>query len=182
MAKTAQWIGRLAALFIVGLACYFIYLLVISSDQTRLAVLTAAVSVGTLVYTQNRNTKREIESRQFSKKAEAYEEVISSMAFLMDASRRGEEVDQNQLMNRLAAVVPKMMIWAGPPVLQAWERLSTPSDDPLKAVTDGADLITALRRELGHTDDSSLGHLGALRVMLRHDARAEFEKARYRTP
>ena len=156
-------------------ASYFLYLLFVSGDQTRLAILTAAVSVGTLVYTQNKNTKREIESRQFSKKSEAYEEIISSIASLTNAVRREEEVDQAQLTEQIASIIPKMVIWAGPDVLQAWERLSTPGGDSQQAVIAAAELIGALRRELGHANDSKLGRLGALGVMLKPDAREEFK-------
>ena len=168
-----KWVGILAVVALAAAVSYFLYLLFVSSDQTRLAILTAAVSVGTIVYTQNKNAKREIESRQFSKKAEAYEEVISSIASVFNTLRREEEIDQAQLTERLASIIPKMVIWAGPDVLQAWERLSSPGGDGQQAVVAGVELIGALRRELGHTNDAKLGQLGALGVMLKADAREE---------
>ena len=91
----------------------------------------------------------------------------------MSSSRKGEAIDENQLLEQLSEIIPKLMVWAGPEVLNAWKRLSTPSDTPLGPVAAAGNLITALRKELGHSDDSSLGALGALSAMLNHDARKD---------
>ena len=171
MDRATKALGVVFAFGILGAAGYFFYLLVASSDQTRLAVLTAIVSVGTLVYTQHLNSRREIASRQFAKKAEAYEEIIGAMTSLMDASRRGVETSQEDLLERLAAIMPKMMIWGGPDVLAAWKRLSTPGEDPMSSLIAGSELVSALRKELGHSGDSVLGPLGALSAMIRHEDR-----------
>ncbi len=173
MRSPAKILGVAAALAILAGLAYFLYLLLTTSDQTRLAVLTAAVSVGTLIYTQNLNSRREIAGRQFAKKAEAYEEIISEIASLMRSSRREEDVDQDALLERLETIIPKMMIWAGPEVLKAWQKLASPSDSPMGPIFAGGELITALRKELGHSDDASLGPLGAFSTILNADARAE---------
>ena len=149
--------GHLVAYLILAGAVYFAYLLVTSNDQTRIAVLTALVSVGTLIYTQTLASKREIAARQFAKKSEAYEEIMRTLGSLMSSSRKGEAIDENQLLEQLSEIIPKLMVWAGPEVLNAWKRLSTPSDTPLGPVAAAGNLITALRKELGHSDDSSLG-------------------------
>ncbi len=177
MDRIAKIIGGVAALAILAAAGYFFYLLVVSSDQTRLAVLTAIVSVCTLVYTQHLNSKREIASRQFSKKAEAYEEIIGAMTSLMDASRLGMESSQDELLERLAKIMPKILIWGGPDVLKAWIKLSTPDENPMAALIAGSALVTALRKELGHTGDAALGPLGALSAMIRHEDRETAEPA-----
>jgi hypothetical protein len=171
--RIGNLIGQLLALGVVAAVGYFLYLLVSSTDQTRLAVLTAIVSVATLVYTQFLTSKREIAARQFAKKSEAYEEIIGTITSLMDANRRGEPIDDSVLMDRLAGFMPKMMIWGGTDVLQAWRVMATPNDLPMGSLMAGSSLITALRKELGHSNDSALGPFGALSAMIRHDEHGE---------
>ena len=164
-----KFLGYVLALLLLTGAGYFVYLLVTTSAQTQIAVLTAIVSVGTLVYTQNLASKREIASRQFSKKAEAYEDIMRTIARLMEATRDGQEVDQVALLKKFSEIVPKLMVWAGPNVLNAWKLLATPSQQPMAGVAAASALIAALRKELGHSDDSALGPVGALSAMLKHD-------------
>ena len=127
------------------------------------------MTVGTLVYTQSLTSRREIASRQFAKKSEAYEEVMRTIASLMNANRKGQQVDEAELIDQLSAILPKLMVWAGPQVLNAWKIMATPTDEPMGAVKAGSTLIAALRSELGHKDDSALGPFGALSAMLKHD-------------
>ena len=167
--RLAMAIGSLLALVLICGFGYFLHLLIASDNQTRIAVVTAMVTVGTLVYTQTLTSKREIAARQFAKKAEAYEEVMATIAGLMKASHKGEEVDETALVDSLSAIVPKLTVWAGPEVLQAWILMSTPTDKPLGGLVAGSTLITALRKELGHENDSVLGPLGALSAMMKRD-------------
>ncbi len=169
MNRITQAFGLAVVLLIVGGAAYFGYLLLTANNQTRIAVLTAAVTVGTLVYTQSLTSRREIASRQFAKKSEAYEEVMRTIASLMNANRKGQQVDEAELIDQLSAILPKLMVWAGPQVLNAWKIMATPTDEPMGAVKAGSTLIAALRSELGHKDDSALGPFGALSAMLKHD-------------
>jgi hypothetical protein len=163
--------GIAIAIIAVLLTVYFSYLLVTSSDQTRLAVLTAAVSIGTLVYTQSKNTKREIEGRQFAKKAEAYEEILTTLAEVLAANRDGIEVDEKALVDKLTRIQPKLLVWAGPDVLRAWQRMSSANEDPLVGLVNGNELMAAIRRELGHTSDTQLGPLGLVSTFIRGDER-----------
>lgn len=169
MSRLAQVFGfTLAILVLFGLG-YFSYLLFSASNQTRLAVLTAIVSVGTLVYTHALTSRREIASRQFAKKAEAYEEIMRTIGSLTNATRKAQPVDEGELIEKISEIMPKLMVWAGPEVLNAWITMSTPSAEPMGALHAGSKLITALRKELGHSDDSSLGPLGALSAILKRD-------------
>ena len=169
MNRIYQEVGFTFALLILGAAAYFGYLLITANNQTRIAVLTAVVTVSTLVYTQNLTSKREIESRQFAKKSEVYEEVMRTIGSLMNASRKGQQVDGDELIDQLSAISPKLMVWAGPQVLNAWKLMATPSDEPMGGIKAGSILIAALRNELGHKDDSALGPFGALSAMMKHD-------------
>lgn len=167
--RTVKFLGHAFALLLLAGFAYFSYLLITTSAQTQVAVLTAVVSVGTIVYTQNLASRREIESRQFSKKAEAYEDIMRTIGGLMEASRDGVEINQINLLRKLSEIVPKLMVWAGPDVLNAWKLMATPSQEPMASVAAAAALITALRKELGHSDDSALGSFGALSAILKHD-------------
>jgi hypothetical protein len=136
----------LVAIF-VGLIGYIGYLLVNSSNQTRLAVLTAAVSVATLVYAQTQNTKREVAGRLFEKKAEAYEQIMVAMS---DAVERGGFYDADQLSKE---ALSKLLIWADPGVLFKWQWASGRHEDRIKLEDNVNELIIAVRRDLGHAKD-----------------------------
>ena len=169
MTRTTRVIGFAFAISMLLILGYFSYLLMSASNQTRLAVLTAIVSVSTLVYTHVLTSRREIASRQFAKKAEVYEEIMRTIGSLMKSTRKKELIDENLLIENLSEIVPKLLVWAGPGVLNAWISISTPSTEPMASVQSASRLITALREELGHSNDSSLGPLGALSAMLKRD-------------
>lgn len=169
--KIGYFLGLVFVPAVTALIVYFAYLLVVSSDQTRLAVLTAAVSIGTLVYTQARNTRREIEGRQFSKKAEAYEEILTVLTKVMRDSRDGKDFDEKSIVDWMTKFQPKLMIWAGPDVLRAWQRMATPSEDPIAGLVSGNELMSAIRRELGHNSDAQLGPLGLVSTFIKADER-----------
>lgn len=169
MDRLYKIIGLVLALTIIFGIGYFAYLLMTANNQTRIAVLTAAVSVATIVYTQNLTSKREIAARQFTKKSEAYEEIMATIGMLSTATRKSQSVDEEELVDRLAQVMPKLMVWAGPEVILAWKRMCIPKDDPIDALQSGAELIAALRSELGHSDGTSLGPFGAMSAMLKYD-------------
>ena len=103
------------------------------------------------------------------KKAEAYEEIMGTIAELINSNRKGEEVDEADLIEKLATIIPKLMVWAGPDVLVAWKQMATPTDDPLGGLKAGTALISALRKELGHENDAQLGQFGAFSAMLKYD-------------
>lgn len=167
----AHLVGQMSAVLVALLGVYFAYLLIVTSDQTRLAVLTAAVSVGTLIYTSNKNTKREVDARQFSKKAEAYEEIMITIFEMTNVNRKNSTVNAEDFTENVRKILPKLMIWAGPEVLSAWSALSNPSDLPLGPLIAGNNLIAALRKELGHSNDASLGNLGLVSVMIKAEER-----------
>lgn len=169
--SAAYLFGQLAGVFFALLAVYFIYLLVTTSDQTRLAILTAAVSVGGLIYTNSKNVRREVEARHFAKKAEAYEEIIQTIFLFMNATRKNKILSHDDVTDKIGEILPKLMIWAGPEVLSAWNDLATQSDDPFAPLVSGNGLIAALRKELGHTKDASLGPLGLISVVLKPEDR-----------
>jgi hypothetical protein len=151
------------ALFLFGLFIaavgYIGYLLINSSNETRLAVLTAAVSVATLVYAQTQNAKREVAGRLFEKKAEAYEQI---MVVVSEAVRRGNlnSLADDQL---LKSILPKLLIWGGRDVLWVWSRALAPRQDPIDSAKAVNELLTAVRQELGHTPDRNLDLLGIIK-------------------
>jgi hypothetical protein len=163
--------GQLLAVLLVAAAAYVLYLLISANDQTRLAVLTAAISVGTLVYTQNKNARREIDSRHFARKAEVYERILSIINELMVASRNNEELPEGYLLEQLTAIQPQLLIWAGPEVLRAWQGISEAPDEGNGPLIAGNNLMAALRKELGHHNDEVLGPLGLIATFLKPEDR-----------
>jgi hypothetical protein len=160
--------GQMLAVLLVIAAVYTLYLLLSASDQTRLAVVTATISVVTLVYTQNRNTKREIDSRQFAQKAAAYEQIISTIGNLLKASKGWiEEEDQEELAKKLFDIQSQLLVWAGPEVLLAWNDLKGLGGDETYRIMER--LLRALRAELGHTGDNQLGPLGLVKIYVRQE-------------
>ena len=173
MTRLLQLVGFVIAILAFAGLIYFLYLLATASDQVRLAALTAILSVGTIVYSHSLTSRREIASRQFSRKSDVYEEIMATISSLMNSTRKGEQVNDNKLIEEISAILPKLMVWAGPDVLLAWIRMSTPNGEPMAALQAGGHLITSLRKELGHLDDSSLGPLGALSALLKRDEKGQ---------
>ena len=166
----------LGALILAGIL-YILYLLVSAGDQTRLAVLTAGVTVGTLVYTQNSNARREIDSRHFARKSEAYEEILRILNEFITAEATGKKVRQPEIVKRLADLQPRLLIWAGPKALRAWQLLSEGHGGELGFFNAAQSLIAALREELGHSRDSELGPLGLAATFLKPEARAKLRES-----
>ncbi|MBA3577208.1 MAG: hypothetical protein H0W39_06325 [Sphingomonas sp.] len=146
-----------------------IYLLASSSKEVMLAVLTAAISVASLLYTQNKISKREVAARQFAQKAKAYESIISTIGELFKTTKGwAKKTDEEELAKELFDIQSQLMVWAGPDVLKAWNELKTDKPAPQTfAVVER--LLRALRGELGHTNDNELGPWGLMKVYLRHE-------------
>lgn len=166
----AYRLGQLFALLLVLLAGYVVYLLLSASDQTRIAVLTAAVSLGTLVYSQMKNTQREIAGRQFAQKSKAYQDVIATIGDMFKAEKGWiEATDTDALAKRLFDIQTDLLIWAGPEVLSAWNDLKNGDGGMETTFRMTERLLRALRRELGHADDDKLGSFGLVRIYLRKE-------------
>ena len=74
--------------FVVSLSISgIVYLMWTASNKVKLGVLTAIVSVGTLVYSQRSNLNREIEARHFLQKSKIYEEIIDTLGSLFKESK-----------------------------------------------------------------------------------------------
>ena len=144
-----------------------------ASNQVKLGVLTAIVSVGTLVYSQRSNLNREIEARHFLQKSKIYEEIIDTLGSLFKESKGWAESEGGDILARkLFDIQSKLLVWAGPDVLHAWEGIKTgPSDSSNigEMFTRVEQLLRALRKELGHSNDDQIGPMGLVKIYVRHE-------------
>ena len=79
---------------------------------------------------------------------------MQTIGSLMNANRKSQQINEDELVDQLSAILPKLMVWAGPQVLNAWKLMATPTDEPMGGVKAGSTLIAALRSELGHNDEA----------------------------
>jgi hypothetical protein len=159
----------IAAILLALIVGGFVYLIGASSNEVRLAALTAAVSVGSLLYTQNKISRREIVARQFAQKAKAYERIFSTIGELLKATKGwAKEADETELAKQLFDIQTELMVWAGPDVLKAWNDLKNMGPGT-QAFAPVEKLLRALRAELGHTQDDQLGPSGLMKIYLRRE-------------
>jgi hypothetical protein len=167
----------IAGLILITALTGFIYLLASSSKEVILAVLTAAVSVSSLLYTQNKISKREVAARQFAQKAKAYESIISTMGNLFKATKGWvAETDEQTLAEQLFDIQSELLVWAGPDVLKAWVDLKAGGTGPQTFLV-FEKLLRALRAELGHVHDDKLGPLGLMKVYVNNDEHDQLTSA-----
>jgi len=161
----------IAGLILIIALTGFIYLLASSSKEVILAVLTAAVSVSSLLYTQNKISKREVAARQFAQKAKVYESIIATIGEIFKRAKGWTEEPQgDELAKELFDIQSQLMVWAGPDVLKAWDDIKDMGKAPRSFLVVDT-LLRALRAELGHVHDDKLGPMGLIKIYLRHEER-----------
>lgn len=149
------------------IGCYILYFFWLSSNEIKLTFLTATISIVSLIYSQSRNTRRDIDARHFSQKAQIYEDIISTIGGLFKESKGwADPAVGDELAKKLFDIQTQLLVWAGPEVLLAWEHIKVPSQDTAVVFKNAQRLLAALRRELGHNSDNKLGKFGLIKVYI----------------
>lgn len=170
-------LSGIAALLIFGVSSWIIYLAVgaylKASNNVQLGVATALISIFAIIYNNSRQQSREIKTRHFSEKREAYQKFFNLMFDMFDAQKRGVEISEDEAVLRMRSVVKEMMIWGSAETINnynAFLKRSTSSEKiSEKEVFQGVEtLLLSFRRDLGH-NDKKLEPLGLTKLIVKAD-------------
>src|SRR5690606_51151 len=93
------------------------------------AVVAATV---TLVIGKIWEQKIKLKQEVYAKKVPVYETQVSTLFEIVFAGKKGEELDQDKVVQMFADFTEKLMIWGGPEVIRCWQqfRLHDWQDQP----------------------------------------------------
>lgn len=129
--------------------------------EVTAAVIVASgsilVSAGTLHWSNRQRTRQQIEQEQRKKKAEVYEEFMVYWVAVMRGERRRATKAEREKMDKayFRTVPPQMMAWASQRVLKEYALHASPleQDAPDRNILDFEEIIYAIRKDLGYSDD-----------------------------
>lgn len=177
MKKTAPVYSILVGLALIAGTSWAVYSLVAlyltASDTLKLGVLTAAISVIALIYNNARQHRREISSRHFSEKRQAYQKFFDFMFEMFSEDRTGVMLSEVEKEERARAIVKNLMIWGSADTINQYTNfvrssveLDTDLDVDPKLFCNVESLLRSFRRDLGH-DDSRLEALGLTKLLVK---------------
>lgn len=158
-------LGLIAALIVLfGLAVGFGYLsqrmVADFNGQIALGCLTFLGGIWLAFWNVRKSREKEAESRIFAQKAAVYEDLVNILRDLFMAQKGwAKEKSENQLAKSLMVIRYKMIVWGGQDTIRAISAFeAVPDDAPIgDRFLAASNLYTAIRRDLGHQDDSEFG-------------------------
>jgi hypothetical protein len=173
--KTPSWAQAtavLATLAAFGWAAYTgVVLFMAASATVKLGVLTAAVSVLTIIYNNSRQQVREIKARQFAEKSQAYRKFFDFMFDIFAFQRRGAAMEETEMIDRMHVIMKELMIWGSAETINQYNQFirlsaSSAAECSPRIFQNVEDLMRSLRRDLGH-DDNKLERLGLSKLLIK---------------
>ena len=155
------------ALMVAGLSfsAYFLSNLFISaSGNVKLGILTALISIIVLIYNNSRQQVRDISSRHFNEKREAYRDFIDLIFEFMRAVHTSET--PNASLERISKIQKNILVWGSAETMNAYNAFMVVSaadkdGNAEQASEDKPDLrifhametlLRSVRKDLGHSD------------------------------
>lgn len=178
--KVIRWLTYLGVFLVLGSLVWGIYaatsLYIAATATVKLGVLTALISVGTLIYNNMRQQAREIRARHFVEKRQAYQKFFDFMFEMFLSQRRSHTISEAETIERMQAIVKDLMIWGSAETINQYNsfiRASVnPQDGGNSIFLNVESLMRSFRRDLGH-DDRKLERLGLTKLLVKgeeHDA------------
>ena len=98
--------------------------------------------------------KREISSRHFPQKVEAYGGLFDLIFEIMKGVRTGSQLEESEMVEKMMVIKRNLMVWGGPEVIKAWNEYEAgaANHDGLDVFNSMEKIFRALRKELGHRD------------------------------
>jgi hypothetical protein len=186
--KLSHWLGVLLAIIVIAAAPFVVYQLVkiffAASPNVKLGILTAVISVGALLYNNSRQQRREIASRHFTEKREAYQKFFDILFEFMQAAKT--EIAPDAPVERIGLIVKSIMVWGSAKTINAYNAFmqhtavqnsdaSQEADDTINLQTfDKMEtLLKSMRNDLGHSD-GKLGRLSLSKLFVKGDEHYKF--------
>lgn len=163
---TAWILGSAIIIFMVFLLWVFVSNL-LKADANVISSIIGLFGIVTVALVTHYKTKeREISARHFANKREGYTELINLFFDVMQSVKKNEDMQQEELVKKMASFKKSLMVWGGPEVIRAWNAFELKSQaqlSPAETMKTFDNLLRAIREDLGH-DDGVLpsGSLAAL--------------------
>ncbi len=151
---------KLGTVIVIALAIWFIYANWADFEPNTIAGIFVALFTGLVAIRGYSETKkREIVARHFSEKKNVYMKFIDMLIKVLKGQKEETPVEQEDLVEAMYNFRGEMIIWGGADTINAFDKYiknaelddTTGECDPLLVVDD---LLRAMRKELGHNDDS----------------------------
>ena len=142
---------------IYQLSLHAISTLATANTTTVTSVITASsallVAVASVLLAKYLENKALLRKEQREKKAPFYEKIISFLFTIVMAEKIGKEALTEQAMAKeFLELSEKILVWGSDEVLIIWRKLRLGSNDTTKTVGIVADLLLAIRNDLGHNN------------------------------
>ncbi|MFA9396582.1 MAG: hypothetical protein ACERJ1_18010 [Halodesulfovibrio sp.] len=130
------------------------------SSAHRATMITILGSIIAVCFTHSFTKSREIQSRHFGKKTEAYETIFEIVFDQLQKAKMhsgGTKKDQAKQLLSIIEAKKKIMIWGSPKVIQRFNEMETASilqDSKNASFYCFGKLFEEIRRDLGHNDTS----------------------------
>ena len=169
----------MAAMLIV-LGAWFTYEIVreilrlydVADSNLKLGVITAGGSALAFVINNAVQSSRERRARLFEAKRDAYGAFIAAFLSFFHRMNRGEEVPQEEMVGAIQNLSTEIMTWGSADTVNAFNRYQvenmTETTEPLILFSRTENILRALRKDLGHSDNS-LEKFALTKMLLRGD-------------
>ncbi len=129
----------------------------LATTNVKLGILTAAVSAFAFIYNNSRQQAREIASRHFSEKRQAYRKFFDLMFEIIASQGDAEPISESETIVRIRDVAKEIMIWGNAETINAYSDFMVAStnnnpEDITAVFTKIEALLRSMRKELGHSD------------------------------
>ena len=169
-----KFITTFFAILILILLGYVFWLFVgyfkASTDDIKVSLMGAGGVVITALVSQYYIKKREIGTRQFLQKTEAYTPLFDLIFDVFTSKISGKDIEEKTIVAEMIKIKKSLVIWGNADVLNAWEQFERTShcNDPYDTLSAVETVFKAIRKDLGH-NDSTLKKGGLLALIIRDD-------------
>lgn len=120
------------------------------------AVIGATALVAVNIYAKRIEAREKAAAEIRVKKTEIYEQLIDLMFSQITAAKQGKkQLSEFDLIKAFARMMPKLIVWASPAVIQHWNLIKHLPDQPNEAIKTIAvwdKFFRLIREDLGHQD------------------------------
>lgn len=168
-------IAAIIGLFVFGVLGFFSWFFIqslLEADPGIAAAVIGAMSVMVAgIWSHYSNRRREINSRHFIEKKNAYMHLINLIFDIFKSIKKDESITEDELLERMFDFKRELMVWGDKTVIEAldtYERNSIALLDeknPSQTLLLVDDLLRSIRKDLGH-NDSQLERGNLVRMLI----------------
>lgn len=142
---------------IYRLSLHAISTLALANTTVVTSVITASgavlVAVASVLLAKHLENSALLRKEQREKKAPSYEKIISFLFTLVMAEKIGKVAFTEQdMVKEFSELSEKILVWGSDEVLITWRKLRLESNDTKRTAETVADLLLAIRHDLGHNN------------------------------